>query len=560
MINQVDKIDIDYLPLHMVNTYAYCLRKFYYEFIEGQMIDNFYVVDGRFKHKTIDDKNYKKINVGRGTIKLNSVYLSSDRLKIIGKIDCVKSKQGKLYPFEYKRSKVRFNEDGDAIISDNVKIQLVLGALLLEDNYEVEINKGYIYYVGSKQNIKIDIDKDVKEWAINIVSEIYDYLMNPVLPECILDLKKCNGCSLEPICCPSEMSLINNRIQHCDRIVPSLGEGNIIYVDASYGSLSLREGAIKIVVEGKICKTVPINNIKEIVLYGNIEMTSYLLNECLKRNIRVSFLTSFGRFRGRLLSAETSNFNLRKEQYLKSLDKDTSLFVAKQFVLGKIHNNRTLLMRFNRGLNCKNEDIDDYCDKMKACFKQIDNCDDIPTLMGVEGYNAVLYFGALRELLRLKDCDFDFKNRNRRPPLDPVNACLSFGYSLLMKDCLAALEVVGLDPYCGFLHAAKYGRSSLALDLMEEFRPCIVDSLVVMLFSKGVLKDKDFLIVHNGCFLTEKGRKKYYEQYENKKQIQVEHNIFRYKLSYKRMIELQARMLAKFIVGELNCYNSFEIK
>ena len=183
-------------------------------------------------------------------------------------------------------------------------------------------------------------------------------------------------------------------------------------------------------------------------------------------------------------------------------------------------------------------------------------------LLGLEGQAAALYFANFGRMLKAKvpGAAFDFTTRNRRPPRDPVNALLSFAYALLAKDCFSAACTVGFDPYQGFYHVGRHGRPSLALDLMEEFRPVIADSVVLNLINNGMLVESDFLIWRDACQLTDDGRETFFKAYEQRKATEVTHPVFGYKMSYGRMLEVQARMLAAYVRGDIPAYTGFTVR
>jgi CRISPR-associated protein Cas1 len=199
---------------------------------------------------------------------------------------------------------------------------------------------------------------------------------------------------------------------------------------------------------------------------------------------------------------------------------------------------------------------------MADLLNRLDRIADPAVLLGTEGQAAALYFAQFHRMLKTPTPgrSFDFKTRNRRPPRDPVNALLSFAYALLVKDCFSALCAVGFDPYLGFYHAGRHGKPSLALDLMEEFRAIIADSVVLTLINNGCLSPKDFLVWREACQLTEDGRKRFFQAYEQRKATVVTHPVFGYKMAYGRMLEVQARVLAAYVRGDIPHYTGFTVR
>jgi CRISPR-associated protein Cas1 len=265
--------------------------------------------------------------------------------------------------------------------------------------------------------------------------------------------------------------------------------------------------------------------------------------------------------------APSKNVMLRVNQYRTFSDPARALALAKAVVKAKIANQRVLLMR---SLRAKGQDDaepirgsdDPAAEEMARMLARVDDVPTTDILLGLEGQAASAYFGAFRRMLYASgpSSGFDFQARNRRPPRDPVNALLSFGYAILAKDAFSALLTVGFDPYLGFYHGGKHGRPSLALDLMEEFRAVIADSVVLTLVNNGMLSTSDFIAWNGACQLTEAGRRTFFETYERRKSTIVTHPLFGYKMSYGRMLEVQARLLAAYIRGDVPAYQGFTVR
>jgi len=282
-------------------------------------------------------------------------------------------------------------------------------------------------------------------------------------------------------------------------------------------------------------------------------------------------MTGYGRFIATLQPAPTKNVMLRVNQFRLFGDPQRALTLAKAAVKAKIANQRTLLMRCLRsrsvdepanGTDNGRGSDEPAARDMADLLQRLDRIADPAVLLGTEGQAAALYFGQFARMIKAPTPgrDFDFASRNRRPPRDPVNALLSFGYAMLLKDCFSALCTVGFDPYCGFYHAGRHGKPSLALDLMEEFRAIIADSVALTLINNGSLTPREFLVWREACQLTEEGRKRFFQAYEQRKATVVTHPVFGYKMSYGRMLEVQARMLAAHVRGDIPGYTGFTVR
>jgi CRISPR-associated protein Cas1 len=228
-------------------------------------------------------------------------------------------------------------------------------------------------------------------------------------------------------------------------------------------------------------------------------------------------------------------------------------------VRAKLTNQRALLMRALRGEGERgSEEL--AAQGIADLLRKLDGAESVETVLGLEGSGAAYYFGEFGRFLRSPAGGFDFAARNRRPPKDPVNALLSFAYAMLTKDCFSAVCTVGFDPYKGFFHAGKHGKPSLALDLLEEFRPVIADSVVLTLVNNEMLTPADFVRWKDACQLTEEGRKKFFQAYEQRKATVVTHPVYGYRMSYSRMLEVQARMLAAYVRGAVPAYTGFTVR
>lgn len=299
---------------------------------------------------------------------------------------------------------------------------------------------------------------------------------------------------------------------------------------------------------------VPLIKISQVAMFGRATISGATVAMLLKRQIPVCYLSSHGDYLGQLLPECTAHVALRREQYAQSADETKALRVARDIVVGKLTNLKTLLRR--RGRQKKTSEFDAAAERLNAAIRKAQTAETLDKARGCEGDGSAAYFGAFAHLITAPKITFE--KRVRRPPTDPVNALLSLGYTLLNADLIAAAHFVGFDPFVGFLHADRYGRASLALDLMEEFRPVIVDMLVLNCLNKKIITPADFEQKKSGpCRLTDEARKTFLAQYEERKTTEVTHPILREKMTYLRCFEEQARLLAKALMGEAERYQPF---
>ena len=319
---------------------------------------------------------------------------------------------------------------------------------------------------------------------------------------------------------------------------------------------------------------VPLIKVEQVVVLANSTITTPALLALLEQQADVCFCDFHGRFKGRLAPEFSKNIFVRTAQFRTHENYRQRIALAARFVRGKLHNQRTLLLRSNRAIAEENvraevaqaaEGIAQILLQVETLVVEEDGPPDprypqaqsaLGTLHGLEGAAAAEFFQGLRFLLKQ---EMGFSGRHRRPPTDPVNALLSFGYVMLMNQVLSALQIVGFDPFVGYLHSEGYGKPALALDLMEEMRTPIVDSVVLTVVNKQILRPHHFEETLGVFRLTMAGRKLFLQQFEQRMNTEIQHPIFGYKATYRRCLELQARLLAKYLLGESPVYRPFHI-
>jgi CRISPR-associated protein Cas1 len=343
--------------------------------------------------------------------------------------------------------------------------------------------------------------------------------------------------------------------------------------------------------------TVPLFKIEEVMIFGDITLTTPALTSLLDARISITYLSRHGRYLGQLNPALTKNSLLRLAQHTVHIDALRRHVLAQRFVVGKLRNMKTLLMRYQRShpevcvtmqieslqrcifaaeqtvcqergfaeteIDIGNPPSDEKQNEMGRADIEKDGEEDrmhgLGSLLGCEGAGSAAYFGVFGQLLR---CDWEhgFCKRTRRPPTDPVNALLSYGYVLLTSQVASVLASVGFDPYIGYLHASRYGKPALALDVMEEFRPVIVDSVVLTLLNNHQLEQKDFRQELGSTLMTDAAKRLFLQKFEERMQETIKHPVFGYSVSYRRCIELQARLLGKYLTGEVERYRPFVVR
>ncbi|MFP5269750.1 type I-D CRISPR-associated endonuclease Cas1d [Coleofasciculus sp.] len=303
---------------------------------------------------------------------------------------------------------------------------------------------------------------------------------------------------------------------------------------------------------------VPLIKVEGLVVLGRATISPAALTELLERKIPLTFLTATGKYLGKFEPELTKNIFVRKAQWKAMGESEKAIHVVKGFVRGKLKNYRMMLYRNQRKHGAL--ELGEAIRRLDHAIAPIHQTHNINSLRGLEGAGSAAYFGVFNQLLRTTS--FRFEARRRRPPTDPVNALLSFGYSLLRHDVQSAVNIVGFDPYLGYLHCQYYGRPSLALDLMEEFRPLVVDAVVLSAINLGKLTPDDFTTetLSNAVLLSPAGRKVFLKLYEQKKQSEFKHPVLKRKCTYQEAFEIQARLLAKYLMGEIKKYPPLVLK
>lgn len=334
---------------------------------------------------------------------------------------------------------------------------------------------------------------------------------------------------------------------------------NVLFVTQPDVKVNLETDNVYVKKDDKVLLGVPLLNLEQIILFNYFGATPQLLGECVKRKISVSFLSEYGKYYGTFYGESSGNVLLRREQY-RIADDSRALDFAKNFIFGKLHNQKCVIERGIRdySLRIDTELLKKQSQFIKEQLKQVFSIENKENSRAVEGNAAHYYFSAFDELILQNKDFFTFKTRNRRPPTDAVNAMLSFAYTLLAIDCRHALEVVGLDSYVGFLHADRPGRASLALDLMEELRPHFADRFVLSLINRNEVTKSDFETQSSGAvYLSSSSRKKFLSSWQNRKKEEIIHPFLKEKVEWGLVPYCQALLLARTIRGDLDGYPPF---
>jgi len=554
------------MPARMLNEYAYCPRLYHLMHVEGRWADNVYTVEGRETHRRVDDEDDvlpaptggdEPPAIGR------SVQLGDDALGLFAKLDLVEVDGEGATPVETKRGKVPDNPERSW---EPERVQVMAQGLLLRA-HGLRSERGVLYFAKSRTRVEIPFTAELEARTRHLLDLARQAMRATVLPPPLVDSPKCRGCSLAGICLPDETLALNlvppgdGRGGEIRRLYPARDDAMPLYIQEQGAVVGRAGEGFTVKRSREIIAEIKLKDVSQVVLCGNIQVTAQALHLCCEAAVPVVHLSMGHWFYGLTAGFGLRNAYDRAAQFAAAADPARCLAFACAFVSAKARNQRTLLRR-----NADPQPIEALT-AMDALIDRVPAAPDLSYLLGLEGAIAERYFQHFSRMVRPRVADalpgmeesapvfaFDFTGRNRRPPRDPVNALLSFGYAMLAKDCAVALASVGLDPHWGFYHQPRHGRPALALDLMEEFRALIVDSAVLTTINTGMIAISDFQEAANACQLTAGGRKAFLRAYESRMDQLATHPVYDYRLSWRRMVLLQAQCLARTLRGDLPAY------
>lgn len=336
---------------------------------------------------------------------------------------------------------------------------------------------------------------------------------------------------------------------------------NTLYVQTQGAYIHLYHDTVRVEVEGKVKLQVPLHHLGGVVVFGNVLLSPFLIQRFAEEGRSVAWFSASGRFVGRLHGPTSGNVLLRRAQHEVLSDPARTLHLARCIVAGKLKNSRQVLLRGLRDLADPVPAIEEAVRELQRLLEELKRASSLDAVRGVEGRGAHVYFAALGHLIRGDGDVFVWTGRSRRPPRDPVNALLSFAYTLLVSDCVVACEGVGLDPQVGYLHTLRPGRPALALDLAEEFRSVVADRLVLSLINRRQVQRGDFDVRPGGAVvLTEAARRVFLEAYQRRKKEEVTHPLLGQRVPVGLLAHVQARLLARFLRGDIPDYIPYGIR
>lgn len=596
------------IPARMVNEYAYCPRLFYLEYVQQEWAHSADTLDGRFTHRRVDQATgavpAAQDVAQDGQIHARSVWLSAANLGATARLDLLEGTGQRVTPVDYKRGARPAIPEG---AYEPERVQVCLQGLILREN-GYQCDAGIIYFAASQDRVRVPLTPELITRTLLLLAEARQLARTNQIPPPLVASPKCPRCSLVGICLPDEVNFLQlQRSGRSDanadesqpaadtttvlavgapavsnasravsfsgatgpqtakirKLLPALDDRLPVYVQGQGFSLGLKGEVLEVRDKTKVVSTARLLTTSQVNLFGNVQLSAQALRELAAREIPILHLSYGGWLSAVTTPPPHKNIHLRQRQFLAAQDPQLCTSLAGAFTAGKIHNSRILLRRNARPVSVPVlARLAHWRQRARLIGARNNEPESaLGSLLGIEGNAARDYFGVFATMFKptagASAPAFDFSGRNRRPPRDPVNALLSFCYALLLKELVVAAIGVGFDPYQGFYHQAKYGKPALALDLMEEFRPLVADSVVISVINNGEIKPSDFITRAGAVALTESGRRAVMGAFERRLSTEVTHPIFGYAASYRRIFELQTRLLARYLMGEIKRYPPF---
>jgi CRISPR-associated protein Cas1 len=504
------------VPARMLNEFTYCRRLFFLEWVQSQWASNDDTAEGDYAHRNVDSPT------GRAPLpdddgelrRARSVTVSSERLGLVAVIDVVEGVGGVVRPVDTKKGDAPATPEG---AWEPERVQVCAQGLLLRDQ-GYQCDEGVIYFAGNRQRVTVPFDDALVTRTLELLRELRLVAARDLPPPPLVDSPKCPRCSLVGICLPDETNALAGRQQlPLRRLLPRDPAERPLYVTEQGAVVGRDGGRVEIRYRKELIASSRLIDVSQVCVFGNVQVSTPLLRELFTREVPILWFTYGGWFSGIAHGLPSKHVELRRRQV--AIAHQGGLAIARAMIEGKVRNARTLLRRNARG------DVSPALEQMRELIAAIPRAASIAALLGHEGAAARSYFAvfaaSLRSDLGLPGRTFAWDGRNRRPPRDAINCLLSYAYALLVKDFVVATLAVGFDPYLGFYHRPRFGRPALALDLAEEFRPLVADSLVINLINNGEIRPEHFVVRAGGVALTSDGRRSVIRGYERRLDVEI---------------------------------------
>ncbi len=585
-------------PARGIAEHAYCPRLFYYMTVEGVFLPSADTEQGAAVHRRVDRPSAatpEPATTGKRTRPVavehlesteddpnrprtvRSLALTSESMGVTATLDLAEIEGTTAIPVEYRKGRPqrcgRAVEPTDDMMEEQQlmvaptpwptdRVQVGLQVLLLEEaGYTVP--EAYLYYASEKLRLKVVVDDELRQFALSHL-ELAKRTAQGERPAPLINDVKCPRCSLQPICLPDEINHqrltaltvhgqpieASNEERTPRRMWPPRDDGIHVVLQRDGIRVGVRGQSVRITdKDGEVVRDLALANIESLALIGAVQVSTQALHVFADHEVPVAYCTAAGRLVAMMDPMGPTTAAIRTAQ-VRALDRaDRVLELARAVILAKISNQRTLLMRNHEALNPR------VASDLQKCLESAESAKNLDELRGHEGNAAAIYFanfcGMFKPSVASIAALFVTHGRQRRPPPDPINSVLSFGYAMLANECTVACRLASLEPTIGALHSTRPGRPALSLDLMEPFRPLIADSIAISAFNRGELVEGHFMNTASGCAMTDAGRKAFFMAYSRRMDTEVTHPVFEYRLSYRRMLMLHARLVAAWLQDEV---------
>lgn len=542
----------DTIRVSALHAIAYCPRLFYLEEVEELYTQDAAVFAGRRLHAELEKQEDEE---------WEELFLESEELGLRGRVDALRTRDGQTIPYEHKRGRCHRDENKQPQAWESDRIQVLAYACLLESVLGIPISEGRIRYHADNVLVHVPLDDQGRAAVRDAVQQARDLRTSTHRPPVTDNERMCTRCSLAPVCLPEEARLAHNKEWQPMRLFPKDDERQVIHVLEPGTAVGRTGEQLKLTRRGQRPETIPVQQVGQLVLHSFSQISTQALHFCANQGIGVHFVSGGGRYIGSFDTRQGS-IQRRIRQYAALSNPDFCLELARKLVICRAQGQRKFLMRGTRRTKVVSAKLKNAIAQMKTVLKQVPKAQSLESLLGFEGNLAALYFGALPCLIAPGiPPELRFDHRNRRPPKDRFNALLSFGYALLIKDVMNAILTVGLEPALGLYHQPRSQASPLALDLMEIFRVPLVDMPIMASINKGQWDvQADFEIRGVQVWLSDAGRRKLVNLYERRKEESWKHPVTGYSLTYRRLLELEVRLLEKEWMGEGGLFGQLVVR
>jgi CRISP-associated protein Cas1 len=527
-------------PIRVMALHAlvYCERLFYLEEVEEIRVADARVWAGRTLHEELGE-----------TGELLEVTLESEALGIKGKIDAIRSRDGAVFPVEHKRGRSAHDRDGTHVAWETDRVQIAAYAMLLEEHLGGPVAEGRVRYHADERTVRVRIDEPLRATVHAAVARARELAKSSGRPPVTPHEGRCSACSLSPVCLPEETrlaeSLGSDTIppRTAKRLFPADSEARSLHLLSPRARLGRSGEALELRLPDEKPEVVGIRGVSDVVVHGYAQVSTQALRQCAASGVPVHYLNASGNHLGTFASA-AGGVQRRIRQFQALGQDEVRLRLARSLVKAKVELQLRHILRASRKSDELRSDVSQPIAQIRDTLPGIARVTSADSLLGYEGSAARAYFAAVAQLVTVPELVPD--GRTRRPPADPFNALLSFGYGLLYRDLLSAVLRVGLDPAFGFYHQPRTAAYPLVLDLMELFRVPMVDMLVLGMVNRNAFDgQRDFVRNKAQVWLSDAGRHAFLEMYEKRKDEEYRHPVIGYSLSYARLMELETRLLEK---------------